>query len=364
MPQSPSSTVEILVTIAAKVSIDSIQFKAIRMFELITTAIPLFLSVFFSFAALANDSSAELSAGGLVFTHSNEVVLQSEHLDISPDTVRVRYQFVNATRQPVTLTIAFALPDIDLSTEDSYSIPYGDGANFLGFQTKVAGKPVNFTTHQRAFLEDKDVSDLLHNAGVNLLPVGPEHSRIPDLPEATRKQLLQQRLVVENGTDDLGKPRYEAAWTVKTAALRTQTFEPGRPVVVEHRYRPGLGVSLDTVLRKELRENPAVAAEVQRYRKDYCIGDEFLAKIDKLAEAAAAHNAKLQEQRITYVLRTGANWAGPIKNFKLTVDKKKPDRLVSFCADRIKVISPIVLEFTANDFTPDKDLKILIVGKF
>ena len=325
---------------------------------------PLLVSVFAGFAALANDSSAELSAGGLIFTRSNEVALQSEHLTISPDNIIVRYQFVNESERPITLTIAFALPDIDLSTEDIYSIPYGDGVNFLGFKTKIAGKLVNFTTHQRAFLGDKDVSDVLRSAGVPLLPAGPEYGKINDLPEPARKQLIQQGLLKENGRDDLGRPRYEAAWTVRTAALRTQTFEPKRPVVVEHRYRPGLGISFDTVLRKGLRHDAAVTAEVQRYRRDYCIGDEFLANVDKLAEGAAAHKAKLQEQRISYVLKTGANWAGPIKHFKLTVDKKNPDRLVSFCADNIKVVSPTAVEFTATDFTPDKDLKILILGRF
>ena len=334
------------------------------MSPFLAAAVPLFLSVFVGFAALANDSSAELSAGGLVFTRSNEVAVQSEHLTISPDTISVRYQFVNESDRPLTLTIAFALPDIDLSTEDIYSIPYGNGTNFLGFQTRVAGKLVSFTTHQRAFLGNEDVSDVLHRAGVPLLPAGPEYGKINDLPEPARKQLIQQGLLKENGSDDLGRPRYEAAWTVRTAALRTQTFEPKHPVVVEHRYRPGIGRSFDTVLRKGLRRDAAVTAEVQRYREDYCIGDEFLAKVDRLAEGAAAHKATLQEQRISYVLKTGANWAGPIKNFKLTVDKKNPDRLVSFCADHIKIVSPTAVEFTATDFTPDKDLKVLILGIF
>ena len=178
------------------------------MRPLFAAAVALFLSPFVSFAALANDSSAELSAGGLVFTRSNDIALLSEHLTISPDTVNVRYQFVNETERPVTLTIAFALPDIDLSVEDIYSIPYGDGANLLGFQTKVAGKLVNFTTHQRAFLGEKDVSDALRSSGLSLLPVGAEHSPISDLPETKRKQLVQEGLLLENGSDDLGRPRF------------------------------------------------------------------------------------------------------------------------------------------------------------
>src|SRR5579863_3044319 len=67
----------------------------------------------------ANDSSAELSVGGLVFTKNTDVSIQSEDLTITPDNVTVRYVFLNESPNPVNLTIAFPLPDIDLA----------DGAN-------------------------------------------------------------------------------------------------------------------------------------------------------------------------------------------------------------------------------------------
>jgi Domain of unknown function (DUF4424) len=313
---------------------------------------------------LANDSSAELSVGGLVFTRSADVSLDSEDLAITPDVVVVRYRFSNQTSKPVTLTVAFPVPDLDLSEGDNYAIPANDPANFLGFETKVDGKPITFTIHQTAFLGTKDISAALQSAGVPLLPIGAQQTRLSDLPQPTRDKLIGQGLLLKNGTDERGRQLYEAAWTVKTAAVRQQTFPPDHPVIVEHRYHTSLGVSFDTVLRKGLRQNKAMAAEIERYRKDYCVNDAFLASIDKLAGGGEANSAKLQERRISYVLKTGANWAGPIKDFRLTVDKQKPDRLISFCADHIKAISPTVVEFTAKDFTPEKDLKILIVGRF
>jgi hypothetical protein len=73
----------------------------------------------------------------------------------------------------------------------------------------------------------------------------------------------------------------------------------------------------------------------------------------------------VQERRISYILKTGANWAGPIKDFKLTVDSGKPGRLVSFCGPgSAKATSPTATEVALKDFTPTQDLKILIVGKF
>jgi hypothetical protein len=271
---------------------------------------------------------------------------------------------LNQTPKPITLTVAFPVPDIDLSEGENLAIPANDSTNFLGFETKIDGKPISFTIHQTAFLDTKDISAALQSAGVPLLPIGAQQTRLADLPQSTRDKLIGQGLLKQNGNDDRGRPLYEATWTVKTAAVRQQTFAPGHPVLVEHRYHTSVGVGLDTLLRKGLRQNKAMAAEIERYRKDYCVSDAFLASVDKLAGAAEANSAKLQERRISYVLKTGANWAGPIKDFRLTVDKQKADRLVSFCADQIKAISPTMVEFTAKDFTPDKDLKILIVGRF
>src|SRR4029078_7980608 len=57
--------------------------------------------------ALANDSAAEPSIGGLQFTRSPNVEMRSEDLRISLDRVSVRYEFVNISAAPVTLTVAF-----------------------------------------------------------------------------------------------------------------------------------------------------------------------------------------------------------------------------------------------------------------
>src|SRR5947208_4905487 len=69
--------------------------------------------------ARANDSAAELSIGGLQFVRTNDVAMESENLRIGLDRISVRYQFANVTAKPVTLTVAFPLPDIDLSEAEN-----------------------------------------------------------------------------------------------------------------------------------------------------------------------------------------------------------------------------------------------------
>jgi hypothetical protein len=165
-------------------------------------------------------------------------------------------------------------------------------------------------------------------------------------------------------TDEKGRPQYAAAWVAKTSAVRQQTFPPDREVIVEHRYRPSVGISSDTILRRPLRNDKSLSAELDRYRKDYCVSDAFLAQMDQRIGNGEINAPMIGERRINYVLKTGANWAGPIRSFKLTIDPGGSDRLVSFCPGRLKPTGPDALEFTAKDFTPEGDLKILIVGRF
>ena len=313
---------------------------------------------------LANDSSAELSIGGLHFTNSADISMESETLLISLNSVTVRYRFLNHTSKPVTLTVAFPLPDIDLSEAENIAIPSDDPVNFVNFETKIDGAPVKFTMQQRAFLGDKDVSDLLREQKIPLLWLGAQQGLVSALPEPVTARLVDQGLLVKSGTTDQNRPIYAAAWVVKTSAVRQQTFPPARIVEVEHRYHPSIGISADTELRKAIRQNAAMTKEINRYRQEYCISESFLSSIDRLAGAGQANKAKLQERRLAYILRTGANWAGPIKTFRLVIDKGRADRLMSFCASDAKNTSPTTVEVTRSNYKPNKDLKILIVGKF
>lgn len=312
----------------------------------------------------ANNSAAELSIGGLQFVQNKAVAMESEDLRISLDRVQVHYQFVNTSDKPVTLTVAFPLPDIDLAEAENTALPSTDPVNFVDFETKIDGNPAKFQFDQRAVVGDKDVSALLRQFNLPLLPIGKSEIRIADLPDATRVKLVDEGLLMPAGTNDRGRQQYAPGWVAKTSAVRQQTFPPGQKIQVEHHYRPSVGTSSDTVLRSALRGSKALAPEIERYRKQYCITDAFLAELDKRAGNGKANKSGIGERRISYVLKTGANWAGPIRSFKLTVDPGGRDRLVSFCAGGLKPTPSNAMEFTAENFKPDDNLKILIVGRF
>ena len=85
---------------------------------------------------------------------------------------------------------------------------------------------------------------------------------------------------------------------------------------------------------------------VSEYQKTYCIDREFV--------RSAKQHKNSSEQWISYILTTGGNWAGPISEFRLVVDKGDPSNLVSFCADGVKKISPTEFEVRKKNFKPSK----------
>ena len=313
--------------------------------------------------ARANDTAAELSIGGLQFSRTSAVSMESEALKISTDRISVNYLFRNTTAAAVNLTVAFPLPDIDLSEGENISFPASDPTNFVDFQTRIDGKPVSFVINQSAKVGEKDVTKLLLDQQIPVLPIGAKQIRTQDLPEPVKNKLADEGLLMPTGTGERGRKLYEPGWIVKTSVVREQSFPPGQPVSVEHTYRPIVGASPDTILRKNLRQNKSMTAEIDRYRREYCITDGFLAELDKIAGPGQENKAAIQERRISYVLKTGANWAGPIRNFGLSVDGGK-GRLISFCHAGLNPKAGSASEFEAKDFLPAQNLKILIVGKF
>ena len=57
------------------------------------------------------------------------------------------------------------------------------------------------------------------------------------------------------------------------------------------------------------------------------------------------------EEYLSYVITSGANWAGPIGTFRLVIDKGDTT-LVSFCGDGVRKIGPTTFEMIAKDYMP------------
>ncbi len=311
-------------------------------------------------AAHANDTVAETSAGGLVLSKSAEIDMVSEDLFVSAEQIRVRYVFRNRSERDIRTTVAFPMPDLDLAERDS------DVAHPYDFATRVNGQPVRMQVERKAVLRGADHTALLTSLRVPLVnPAdGPSQGvtvALDALPPAEQQRLIRLGLA-EAGAYDEGRGMERhllPLWAVRETWHWDQAFPAGRDLVVEHSYTPGTGGSLATPLASpEFRRSP----EGRRMISDYCIDDQFLGGITRLARAAEpGQYPMLGEKRVGYILTTGANWRSPIGDFRLVVDKGVAENLVSFCGTGLRRISPTRFEMRRSNWRPDRDLRVLIV---
>ena len=317
-------------------------------------------------AAWGNDSTAELAAGGLALTKNAAIEMRSEDLFISPTQVRVHYTFANTSKADVTVTVAFPMPDITMEgVDDTISIPVQDPKNILGFSTLVDGKPVAAQVEQKVIKNGVDYTAYLQSLHIPLAPHLDSTNKLLDqLPQATRDALVAKHLaIIDEYGFDANKPlekHWEATWTLKTTYFWRQTFPAGRTLDVQHRYTPAVGSSAGTEWgAADFPKQPDYA----KRRAHYCVDDTFLASIRKTLKTPDDY-PQFQEQRIEYILSSGANWKAPIGDFRMVVDKGAATNLVSFCASGVHKISPTQFEVRRTNFTPTSDVSILILEPY
>jgi hypothetical protein len=314
-------------------------------------------------AAGANDSTAELATGGLVLTKTTAIEMKSEDLFISPKQVRVKYQFLNTTSQDVTVTVAFPMPDITTEgMDDNIAVPTQNATNILGFSVMVDGKPVAAQVEQKVVKDGVDRTAYLKSIGAPLNPYLQSTGEALDkLPKAARDNLVKLGLAIVaqyGDSDTTMQDHWQPTWTLKTTYYWKQTFPAGKILNVEHQYTPSVGSSAGTQWgSKEFPSDAGYAAQ----KAKYCVDDDFLASVKKHIPAGQDYSPMF-EQRIDYILKSGANWKSPIGDFRMTIDKGDPATLVSFCGTGVKKIGPTQFQVHYTNFTPTQDVAILLLA--
>jgi hypothetical protein len=312
--------------------------------------------------AKANDSEAELALGGLTLVQSDAIILDKEDLYISENEIRVSYVFSNPTDKDVETLVAFPLPD-QISSEESEGY-YRDFRTETGFETKVDGNTITYDIVEQAFVGGSDITARIKALGLplNNQPDAEAFTvKAKALAEKDRKALLDEGLLQAQEFDqgEGMQTAYVPLWGLRVSVTRKQVFPAGKQVRVEHRYKPITGGSVAGMLEPAYRKDEFQ----QQYMAQYCVDDDFLKAYDKrlVKGEDGVMRSPSTETWIGYVLKSGANWKGPIKDFRLVVDKGDAKNLVSFCADGVKKISPTQFEVRKKDFEPEKDLDVLIV---
>lgn len=311
--------------------------------------------------AVANDSAAEMALGGLMLSKSDAISMDSEDLYVSRDKVRVTYRFTNTTEAPIETLVAFPLPDIPPATEEDARY-WADPKAELKFRTTADGRPLELQIVEEALFKGQDIGGRLKALRIPLNRFAEDFSTaINRLPETERDRLIADGLIRDDG---MAKEQLWAGlWTLRTNVTRTQNFPPRKTAIVDHEYAPIQGGSVAGGFGQEMRKGE-YAKYFEATRRKFCIDDDWLKSFDR--KFASLKKRKSEEPSyneiwLGYVLTTGANWKGPIGDFRLVVDKGKAGSLVSFCAEGVKKISPTQFEWRRKDFTPTQDLYILIV---
>ncbi|MCG5233968.1 DUF4424 family protein [Xanthobacter oligotrophicus] len=309
----------------------------------------LLLAAAFGTNARANDSTAELGAGGLQLTVNSGITMKSEDLKISVAGIDIAYAFENTGDTPITTLVAFPLPMLRAGDPDiADALPReGDPLNFVGFTVQVDGKTVTPDVEQRASILGIDITDRLKADGIPLNPYVQHKARtaLARVPKDKRAFYVSHGLAVWSDDEPLS-----VQWDVATTFFWQQTFPAKGVVKVQHHYVPVSGSGLLTAAA-----DPATGETLARR---HCLQ---AAALDQLRTTAAPAGA-LRRASVEYVLRTGANWAGPIGRFRLTIEKPSADTVMAVCAPGLLVpASPTVSVFEAMDFTPTSDLEILFL---
>jgi hypothetical protein len=248
----------------------------------------------------ANDSLMSVTSSGLEYEKSNQISMESEDLYISLSKIKVKYLFKNHTKTAVKAVMAFPFPRLDLSP----------GANYE----------------------------------VNICADDP--SKRADETCTLKNDPFQFELTI-NGKRHSVKSEVKYDKMNYSANLKyywEQTFPPGEQVSIEHLYRVVAG------------GNP------ENEPDKYCIDESFkmaAEKKDKVFQSKSNTATYGNYRNVAYILKTGANWKGPIRNFKLRIDKESSNNLVSLCWQGLKKINATTFEFSKTNYVPDQDLAIL-----
>lgn len=309
-------------------------------------------------AASGNDTTASTAAGGLVLERSDTIDMVSDDLFVSADEIRVRYVFRNQAQADMDTIVAFPMPPRDLSQEWGQDVAYPSD-----FKTTVAGKTVEARLERKAIAKGQDHAALLEQLGIPIAPgdIMDATKAMDALPAGERNRLQSLGLAGEEEFSFGAEPmRHHLVplWTVQDRYWWAQRFPAGHDLVVEHRYVPGVGGSVESPIAfKQFRHTPDTKWAIARY----CMDPAFIAAVDRASSKDEMRGPGMPDKRIDYILTTGANWRSPIQSFTLIVDKGKPGNLVSFCAKGVRKISPTRFEVRHRNWRPTEDLHVLII---
>jgi hypothetical protein len=313
--------------------------------------------------AQANDGFMGLPAGGLTLQQSADIAMLEEDLYLSLDEVRVAYKFRNESPNPVTAVVGFPMPGlpvaVNFDAETGYDLDKVTDLRLLDFETRVEGRVVQSKPTVRAFVfapntdwsrQDRfrfaNATDMTAELTAAGMPLTFDAQAIRNawarLPAAKKADWVRRGIYARDANGE------SPLWFLSTIFVRQQVFPPGRIVNVQHRYKPfpsGFVMS-----NNHFEYDREILA-------DTCIDQPTRRAMEQALRSGNGGIGKV----LDYILTTANTWKGPIRRFRLTVNKGDSRNLVSFCASGVRKTGPTTFVVEASNFRPDRDLSVLVV---
>ncbi|WP_374294806.1 DUF4424 family protein [Acinetobacter sp.] len=298
----------------------------------------------------ANDSTGYIGTGGIQYIQNKYMQMKREDLYLSKKQIKVDYQFQNLSDRDITENILFPLHKV----QNYIEYDYADVTGLVdSFTVTSNGKKIKPQIHVRAFLpstEAEYVEDGDFQADVT------EELKSCDLND---KELMQP-WTFENMDDEV-KVNQKVAncthpkvkqllaiqdedtvrWQSQIIYSWQQQFKANEMTKISHQYQPLVGGSL------------GLGEEVA---KAHCV-DQNIQKVVDRGDSYGVYSG------LSYILKTGANWAKSIDSFNVTIERDD-DELLSLCWDgEVKKVSKTQFKITEKNFKPKHDLNLIFIQR-
>ncbi len=299
----------------------------------------IFLCCFFPFLSNANDSSSCIGLGGLVFKKNNKIIMESEELRISPDLIKVDYVYHNVSDEDIELLVAFPIPNLEMD-HFHYGIDFHP-PNWWNFKTLVNGKEIEW------------------------FPFDPnEKFRRWEYPKNFKGRKIKKfNPFIDDHLNCYTSEKHPENYL---SIVRVQKFPANKKVKVQHSYSPTLGGGIPYYTANKMK-NALLLKDRYKSQKNHqsslkCIDKQsaipVLNKInDNYSEDLKWWQKLVWYNELSYILKTGNNWNGPIKKFRLEITHTPPFFLQT-CFKGLKRVSESKYVFEAKNYEPSENLNI------
>ena len=251
--------------------------------------------------------------------------MDREDLFISLKQVRVRYEFTNHSNGAISTTVAFPIPTIQFDELIGYRAPLKSD-NFMDFQVRANGALITPQKDARATQGGTDITQYFAERGLSVVPFGWKEAPT-DAP---------------------------VSWAADIKYYWPQVFPVGR-TIIEHTYKPIVGAFPFFSSQREYAALPKTYCADRTPRMPWwrqMLWEWYSRK----------HSIYTYAKDVHYILKTANNWRGPIGEFHLTIEV--PSRFADLlsCIVGLERTGARTYELQRKNFTPDRDLDLLILG--